>query len=103
MRLVLAHNLRLSSGEDEAEFDSPATIEAIGAALRELGHDVEPLEVTGTTARLAARLEAAAPDLVVNLAAGRRGRYREAFSSTSSGSLTRARTRTRAPSASTRR
>ncbi|MFO0640419.1 MAG: hypothetical protein U0183_14465 [Polyangiaceae bacterium] len=79
MRLVLAHNLRLSTNEDEAEFDSPATIEAIVTALRELGHDVEPLEVTGTTARLAARLEALGPELVVNLAAGRRGRYREAF------------------------
>lgn len=76
---MLAHNLRLSSSEDEAEFDSPATVEAIGAALRSLGHDVEPLEVTGPTARIVARLEAISPDLVVNLAAGRRGRYRESF------------------------
>ena len=43
------------------------------------GHEVEKIEVTGPASRLAARLEAFAPDLIFNTAEGRRGRAREAF------------------------
>jgi D-alanine-D-alanine ligase len=79
MRLALTHNLRLTDSEDEAEFDSRETIDALSSALERLGHRVERVEVSGPASRTAARLEAYAPDLVFNTAEGRRGRFREAF------------------------
>jgi D-alanine-D-alanine ligase len=79
MRIALTHNLRLTDSEDEAEFDSRETIEALSSALERLGHRVERVEVSGPASRTAARLEAYAPDLVFNTAEGRRGRFREAF------------------------
>src|SRR5919206_3051802 len=79
MRIALTHNLRLSDSEEEAEFDTRETIEALSSALERLGHRVERIEVSGPASRTAARLEAYAPDLVFNTAEGRRGRFREAF------------------------
>jgi D-alanine-D-alanine ligase len=79
MRLAFTHNVQLTGGEDEAEFDTPETVAAITAALRGLGHDVEPIEVSGPASRVVARLEALNPDLVFNTAEGTRGRFREAF------------------------
>lgn len=79
MRLAFTHNVQLTGIEDEAEFDTPQTIAAITAALRKLGHDVEPIEVSGPASRVVARLEALNPDLVFNAAEGTRGRFREAF------------------------
>jgi D-alanine-D-alanine ligase len=79
MRIALTHNLRLTDSEDEAEFDTRETIEALSSALERLGHRVERIEVSGPASRTAARLEAYAPDLVFNTAEGRRGRFREAF------------------------
>ena len=79
MRLALTHNLRLTDSEDEAEFDTRETIDALTTALERLGHRVERVEVSGPASRTAARLEAFAPDLIFNTAEGRRGRFREAF------------------------
>ncbi|MCB9703275.1 MAG: ATP-grasp domain-containing protein [Myxococcales bacterium] len=79
MRIALTHNLQLSDAEEEAEFDRPETIAALADALRSLGHEVEPVEVSGPASRTVARLEALSPDLVFNTAEGRRGRFREAF------------------------
>ena len=79
MRLALTHNLRLTDSEDEAEFDTRETIDALTTALERLGHRVERIEVSGPASRTAARLEAYAPDLIFNTAEGRRGRFREAF------------------------
>jgi len=79
MRLALTHNLRLTDSEEEAEFDTRVTIDALTAALERLGHRVERIEVSGPASRTAARLEAFAPDLIFNTAEGRRGRFREAF------------------------
>ncbi|HEX9575152.1 MAG TPA: ATP-grasp domain-containing protein [Myxococcales bacterium] len=79
MRIALTHNLRLTDTEEEAEFDSRETIDALTSALERLGHRVERIEVSGPASRTAARLEAFAPDLIFNTAEGRRGRFREAF------------------------
>ena len=79
MRIALTHNLRLTDSEDEAEFDTPETVDAIAGGLERLGHRVERVEVSGPASLTAARLEAYAPDLVFNTAEGRRGRFREAF------------------------
>src|SRR5262245_65911901 len=60
----------------QEEFDSPATIEAIAAVLRGLGHEVLLL---GDGRELLERLLADPPDLVFNLAEGQGvGRSREA-------------------------
>jgi D-alanine-D-alanine ligase len=79
MRIALTHNLRLSDAEDEAEFDTRETVDALAGALERLGHRVERIEVSGPASRTVARLEAFGPDLVFNTAEGRRGRFREAF------------------------
>jgi len=79
MRIALTHNLRLSDSEEEAEFDTRETVDALAAALERLGHRVERIEVSGPASRTVARLEAFGPDLIFNTAEGRRGRFREAF------------------------
>jgi D-alanine-D-alanine ligase len=79
MRIALTHNLRLSDSEEEAEFDTRETVDALAAALERLGHRVERIEVSGPASRTVARLEAYGPDLIFNTAEGRRGRFREAF------------------------
>src|SRR6185437_9753383 len=79
MRIALTHNLRLSDSEEEAEFDTPETVNALANALERLGHRVERVEVSGPASRTVSRLEAYSPDLVFNTAEGRRGKFREAF------------------------
>ena len=79
MKIAFTHNLRLTDAEEEAEFDTPETIEAISAALTKGGHEVLKIEVSGPASHLASRLEAFSPDLIFNIAEGRRGRAREAF------------------------
>ena len=79
MRIAFSHNLQLSASEEEAEFDTPATVGALAEALERLGHRVEKIEVSGPASRTVSWLEAYTPDLVFNTAEGRRGRFREAF------------------------
>lgn len=79
MKIAFTYNLRLSDAEEEAEFDSPETVEAIASALTVAGHEVQKIEVSGPASHLAARLEAFSPDLIFNVAEGKRGRAREAF------------------------
>src|SRR6267154_2421823 len=79
MRIAFTHNLRLTDSEEEAEFDTVETVDAIAEGLRAGGHDVEKIEVTGPASHLAARIVSIGPDLIFNTAEGRRGRAREAF------------------------
>jgi len=79
MRVALTHNLRITDSEDEAEFDRAETIASVEQVLARAGHHVEPFDVTGPASLLVTRLEAFAPDIVFNLAEGRRGRARRAF------------------------
>jgi D-alanine-D-alanine ligase len=79
MRVALTYNLKRSAAEEHAEFDTPATIQALCRLLAGLGHRAIPLEVSGSFARLFARLRRIAPDLVFNLAEGERGAFREAI------------------------
>ena len=79
MRIALTYNLKLSGSAEEAEFDSPETIDALAAALSRAGHEVERIEVSGPPSRVVARLEALAPDLIFNTAEGHKGKTREAF------------------------
>src|SRR4029078_7159580 len=79
MRIAFTHNLRLTDSEDEAEFDSAETVDAIAAGLVAGGHEIEKIELPAPASRLAERLESYGPDLIFNTAEGRRGRAREAF------------------------
>src|SRR3954465_16072305 len=79
MRIAFTHNLRLSDSEDEAEFDTAETVDAVANGLRAGGHEVEKIEVTGPASHLARRLGSLAPGIVFNPAEGARGRTREAF------------------------
>ena len=58
MKIAFTHNLRLTDSEDEAEFDTLETVDAIASALAAGGHEVEKIEVSGPASHLAARLEA---------------------------------------------
>lgn len=79
LRVGLAHNLRrvdAKSGDDaDAEFDTPATVQAIADAIDGLGHEVVLVEATPELPRVLGDLEL---DVVFNIAEGLRGRTREA-------------------------
>ena len=79
MRIALTHNLRVTDSEEEAEFDTPETIDAIARALGKAGHRVESVDVTGPASRLVTRLEVFAPDIIFNTAEGKHGRTRRGF------------------------
>lgn len=79
MRIALTYNLRREACEATAEFDTRQTIATIATIVRSLGHEVTPLDVTGSIPRVIAALQRIRPDLVLNLAEGERGAFREAF------------------------
>ncbi len=79
MRIALTYNLKLSDSEEEAEFDTVETVDALAASIERLGHRLERFEVSGPASRTVSRLEAYGPELIFNTAEGRRGRFREAF------------------------
>jgi len=83
MRIGITYDLKTETpsrpdlpDDHQEEFDSPATVEAIAAVLRGLGHHVENL---GDGRELLQRLLADPPDFVFNFAEGQGvGRSREA-------------------------
>jgi D-alanine-D-alanine ligase len=83
MRIGITYDLKADAparagvpDDYQEEFDSPATVEAIAAALRDLGHTVEML---GDGRELLERLLADPPEFVFNIAEGQGiGRSREA-------------------------
>jgi D-alanine-D-alanine ligase len=79
MKVAFTHNLRLSDSEEEAEFDTAETVDAIARAIEAAGHDVDKIEVSGAASNLLERIEASDPDIIFNTAEGARGRTREAF------------------------
>lgn len=79
MKIAFTYNLQVTASEDEAEFDTADTVQALQAAMVSLGHQVVPIDVDRPVAELVARLDAVRPDLVFNTAEGRSGRSREAF------------------------
>ncbi len=79
MNVVFLHNLQTAPTAEQAEFDTPETVQVIRQALEELGHRVTLLDAASSVSQLVERLESAAPDLVFNTAEGVRGRSRGAF------------------------
>lgn len=77
LRVGLLYNLKRDpSDEEQAEFDSPKTIDALEAAIRSHGYEVERVEAGPELAR---RLETSAFDVAFNIAEGYRGRGRESL------------------------
>ncbi|WP_045218906.1 D-alanine--D-alanine ligase family protein [Desulfonatronum thioautotrophicum] len=82
MKIGLTYDLRqdyLASGyslEETAEFDSPATIDAIEAGIRAMGH--VPERIGNLTALMRCLVEGTRWDLVFNIAEGMHGFAREA-------------------------
>lgn len=62
------------STDEEAEFDSPKTLESIRQALRNLGHQVIDLEAVPQLPRILSETKV---DIVFNIAEGIKGRNRE--------------------------
>ena len=62
------------SRDEEAEYDAPATIQAVREAIAAAGHEVIDLEATSDLPSL---IETTRPDLVFNMAEGIKGRNRE--------------------------
>jgi D-alanine-D-alanine ligase len=79
MRIAFTHNLKKSSAEEEAEFDTPETVGKIAAAIGACGHEVVPIDVTCPLPELIEKLNAANADLVFNTAEGVKGKTREAL------------------------
>ncbi len=79
LRIALAHNLRQEESEDQAERMSEDYLELLRGALASLGHEVVPVEVTGTPEEIVDRLIDARPELVFNVAEGTAIPRREAY------------------------
>lgn len=79
MKIAFTHNVKKSTDEAEAEFDTPATIALLTKAIEDNGHEVVPIDVTGTLHDLVDRLRSVEPDLVFNTAEGTKGKTREAL------------------------
>lgn len=79
MRIAFTHNLRTLPTEEQAEFDSPETVDTLAAALAVLGHEVVRIDVTAPLPEVVDRLRDARADLCFNTAEGVRGPHREAL------------------------
>lgn len=79
MKIAFIHNLKMNDSEEQAEFDTPETVEFLTNCMRELGHEVLPIDVTGSITKVIHALEAFTPDLVFNTAEGEKGRFRESL------------------------
>ena len=79
MRITVAYNLRTDASEETAELLTQGDVDRICNALRELRHQVSPVEVSGQPDEVVDRLLNSAPDLIFNCAEGTIGSSREAF------------------------
>jgi D-alanine--D-alanine ligase len=79
MRITLAFNMRQEDTEDQAELYVEEDVERMRSGLAKLGHEVTPVEVTGTAGEIVQRLVDSRPDLVFNVAEGVEGQAREAY------------------------
>lgn len=80
LRIALAFNLRQDENEEsQAEQFSEEYVELLRGAITDLGHEVVPVEVSGSPEEIVDRLIKAAPELVFNLAEGTTIPRREAY------------------------
>lgn len=78
MKIAFVFNRKRTDSLDEAEFDTPETVEAIHRALASGGHEVADVEMT-PNAEWIEKLIQAKPDIVFNTAEGYRGVGRETY------------------------
>ena len=80
MRITVTYNLRTQLSEEEAELLLQEDVDRlVTAALRQLRHQVTPVEVSGKPNEVVDRLLESEPDLIFNVAEGTIGSSREAF------------------------
>lgn len=81
VKIAFVFNRKTDDTLEQAEFDSPETVEAIARALASGGHEVAPVEMPVNDSRtvLAEQLARARPDFVFNTAEGYSGVARESF------------------------
>ncbi len=79
MRITVAYNLRTDTSEETAELLTQEDVNRICGALRELRHQISPVEVSGQPDEVVDRLLNSSPDLIFNCAEGTIGSSREAF------------------------
>jgi D-alanine--D-alanine ligase len=79
VRITVAYNLRTDTSESTAELLTQEDVDRITRALRELRHQVIPVEVSGPPDDVVERLLDSAPELIFNVAEGTIGSSREAF------------------------
>jgi len=79
MKVAFTYNLRLGNSEEEAEFDTKETVDAIAEAIESAGHEVDRIEVSVPASDVIEQIESADPDIIFNTAEGRGGPMREAF------------------------
>lgn len=79
MRISFTYNLRKDNGEKQAERFSQEYADKVISALEQLGHNVNPVEVSLPPGKLVDKLVASKPDLIFNLAEGIGGKMRESY------------------------
>jgi D-alanine-D-alanine ligase len=75
LRVGLTFNTKRTKSDEEAEYDSPETIDGIKRALESLGHSVVMWEARPELVRI---IDRSAVDIVFNMSEGTIGRNREA-------------------------
>ncbi|MGM0601222.1 MAG: P1 family peptidase [Candidatus Rifleibacteriota bacterium] len=78
MRITLTYNERTSDSMVEGELLTKEEIEIIRKAIVACGHEVIPLEASGPSDRFVEHLVETAPQLIFNVAEGKKGKDREA-------------------------
>ncbi len=81
VRIAFVFNRKTDDTPEQAEFDSPETVEAIARAIASGGHEVTPVEMPVSDSRtvLTERLVRVRPDFVFNTGEGYSGVARESF------------------------
>lgn len=79
MKIIFSHNRKTNDLEEQAEFDTPETIQWLTTQLQSLGHEVLALDVGQPLALVLNQIEIFSPDLIFNTAEGIRGQVREGF------------------------
>ncbi|KKP69763.1 hypothetical protein A2X44_04800 [candidate division CPR3 bacterium GWF2_35_18] len=79
MKVAFTYNIQKNDIPEEAEFDTPETIELVNKELQGLGHTVKLIDVKKDVTEIIRDLKEFSPDIIFNTAEGQNGRFREAF------------------------
>jgi D-alanine--D-alanine ligase len=81
MRIALTYNLRKEETEEQSEMYRKDEVDRLVKSISKLGHEVIPVEVSGTPKEIVQRIADAKPKLIFNVAEGppKLGQVREAY------------------------